>query len=211
MLRAHFFAIFAAGSLIAGPLPANAVTWPSSLKVLPGGYPMAGDACRRIGETQATADYLDDSATLVGCPDATSAERLPGRVVGYVGGITLLSIPNGDTMRPGDGDGQGDATVGGTKYNATAPIPCTHVGSKSGTCPAGVTRSPDQIAIEIQLPNGRQRLLLFDGAGKFVTHGSAQADGSASLTSNARRERDWTIVMVGKEQYRIPDAFVLGD
>src|SRR5512139_3989840 len=75
-----------------------------------------------------------------------------------------------------------DATVVGTQYNATASVPCTHVGSSSPTCPAGVTRSPDQIAVEIDIPGGK-RLLLFDGKGIFVTHGSAEADGSASLTS----------------------------
>jgi hypothetical protein len=52
---------------------------------------------------------------------------------------------------------------------------------------------------------------LFDGKGKFVTHGSSEADGSAALSSSSRREGDWTVVNVGKEQYRIPDAFIIGD
>lgn len=115
-----------------------------------------------------------------------------------------------DAVRSGDGDGQGDATVAGTQYSATASIPCANVGGQSPTCSAGVSRSPEQIAIEIEIPNGK-RLLLFDGKGKFVTHGSAEADGSAGLISSSRRDGDWTVVSVGKEQYRIPDAFILGD
>lgn len=115
-----------------------------------------------------------------------------------------------DAARSAGWEGQQDATVAGTQYNATASVPCAHVGASSPTCPAGVTRSPDQIAVEIDIPSGK-RLLLFDGKGKFVTHGSAEADGSAALMSSARREADWTVVTVGKEQYRIPDAFVLGD
>lgn len=70
----------------------------------------------------------------------------------------------------------------------------------------------DQVlSIEVSLPDGGVRLLLFDGKGAFVTHVSAEADGSAALSSSARRERDWTIITVGKEVYRIPDVFVLGD
>lgn len=104
-----------------------------------------------------------------------------------------------------------DQKVAGTDYNAVASVPCAHVGSGATTCEAGITRAPDQITVEIQIPGSRQRVLFFDGAGKFISHGSAQADGSAALQSSATRSDDWTIVKVGKEEYRIPDAFVLGD
>ena len=71
-------------------------------------YPKAGDPCRRIGESAATVDYLDDSATLVGCPgDASSAAAQAladrGKVVGTHAGVTLISVPAGDA-NPGLGN-----------------------------------------------------------------------------------------------------------
>ncbi len=81
-----------------------ATAWPSSLVVLGNGYPRPGDACRRVGESAATVDYLDDSAQLVGCPTAdaaavATATALGGREVGKVdgpaGAITLISVPQG--------------------------------------------------------------------------------------------------------------------
>lgn len=74
--------------------------WPESLNVIGDGYPNIGDACRRIGESAATSDFLDDAADLVGCPGkpddgaATAiAVESRGRVVGEVDGVTLLSVP----------------------------------------------------------------------------------------------------------------------
>ncbi|QNP43743.1 hypothetical protein H9L15_03500 [Sphingomonas daechungensis] len=176
------------------------------------GFPKSGDPCQRVGETEATVDFLDDSATLVGCPNKETASQIKGQAVGEVNGVILILVPHGDTIASDStANGEGDVKVPDTKYNATASVPCVNVGSADATCPAGVTRSPDQIAVEIQLPKRRQRVLLFDGKGKFVTHSSSQADGSAALQSSATRRDDWTIVTVGKEEYRIPDAFVLGD
>ncbi|QIK96774.1 hypothetical protein G7076_10315 [Sphingomonas sp. HDW15A] len=111
----------------------------------------------------------------------------------------------------GDGDGQGDATVAGTDFQATARIPCRGVGSAAGTCQAGVTRGPDQIAVEVSLPSGRTRSLLFDGKGKFITIASSQADGTAAWKVSSRRDGDTTVIQAGPETYRVPDAFVVGD
>jgi hypothetical protein len=74
-----------------GPVPESA--WPASLKVMGGGFPSPGDACRRIGESQATLNYLDHTAMLVGCLSAADAARLGGRIVGTVDDVTLVSIP----------------------------------------------------------------------------------------------------------------------
>ena len=79
--------------------PATTVTvWPASLNVLGDGYPKSGDVCRRIGESMATTDFLDDSAILIGCPtsEPQAIAAVGGRQVGAVDGITLISVPQGD-------------------------------------------------------------------------------------------------------------------
>jgi hypothetical protein len=83
--------------------PADQVTettWPASLKVMGDGFPNPGDECRRIGESQATVNYLDHTATLAGCLSAADAAKLGGRIVGTVDGVTLVSIPT-DAARLG--------------------------------------------------------------------------------------------------------------
>jgi hypothetical protein len=188
--------------------PAAGDAWPSSLKIVGDGYPKAGDPCQRIGESAATADLLDDSADLAGCRDPQAAAALGGKVVATIDGVTLVSVPR---ARAGDGDGQGDALVPGTNYNAVADIPCSGVGDARTSCKAGVTRSADQIAVDVTLANGGLRTLLFDGQGAFVTVSQSQADGSAAYDVAGRREDDWTVITAGPETYRVPDVFVRGD
>jgi hypothetical protein len=72
---------------------ATQATWPSSLPVFGDGFPNPGDACRRVGESAETANYLDHTATLVGCLSAVDAAKLGGSVVATVDGVTLVSVP----------------------------------------------------------------------------------------------------------------------
>lgn len=191
---------------------APTATWPVSLRVVGDGFPNAGDPCRRIGESEATVDLVDHTATLAGCLSAADAAQLSGRVVATVDGVTLVSVPGG-TAVPGDGDGQGDANVPGTGYNATAQIRCSgYTGAPAGMCDAGVVRGTETgTYVEVTLPDGRTRTIFFNDDGSFLSFSTAEADGTAAMAIGSSREGDTTIATLGTERYEIPDAFVMGD
>jgi hypothetical protein len=176
------------------------------------GFPNPGDACRRIGESEATVDYLDHTATLAGCLSSEDATQLGGTVVATIDGVTLVSVP-GTPATAGDGDGQGDATVAGTPYHATAQIPCAgYEGAPAGMCDAGVVRGTETgTYVEVALPDGRKRTIFFNNDGSFLSFSTAEADGTAAMEIASRREGDTTIATLGTERYEIPDAFVQGD
>lgn len=196
----------------AAPAAATAATWPASLTVVGDGFPNAGDPCRVIGESAATADFLDHTATLAGCLSAEDAAGLGGRVVATVDGVTLVSVPTAAAM-PGDGDGQGDTMVPGTAYNATAQIRCSgYEGAAAGMCDAGVVRGTETgTYVEVALPDGRKRTIFFNVDGSFLSFSTAEADGTAAMPISSTREGDTTIATLGTERYEIPDAFVMGD
>ena len=62
-------------------------------------YPGPLDVCKVIGENDLTRNYLDDSATLVGCPDGETGairdrQREGGQIVDTVGSWVLISVPD---------------------------------------------------------------------------------------------------------------------
>lgn len=187
-------------------------TWPASLNVMGDGFPNAGDACRRLGESEATMDFLDHTATLAGCLSADDAAKLGGRVVGTVDGVTLVSVPDSAAV-PGDGDGQGDGKVAGTNYHATAPISCAgYKGAAKGTCEAGVVRDGENGPyVEVTMPDGVKRTIFFNKDGSFLSFSTAQADGTAAMKIGSSREGDTTIATLGSERYEIPDVLIQGD
>jgi hypothetical protein len=77
------------------PEKAAQPTWPASLIVVGNGFPNPGDPCRKIGESAATVNYLDHTATLAGCLSTADAEKLGGRVVANIDGVILVSVPDG--------------------------------------------------------------------------------------------------------------------
>jgi hypothetical protein len=193
----------ASGTIVAG-------SWPETLTVVGKGFPNAGDPCRVIGETAATINYLDDSATLAGCLTTSDAAQLNGRVVGEVDGVILVSVPS---KASGDGDGQGDAKVAGSIYNATAQIRCSgYRGEAAAMCDAGVVRNTETgTYVDVTLSDDTKRTIFFDKKGNFLSFSTAEADGTAAMKSTARREGDTIIATLGSERYEIPDVFVLGD
>jgi hypothetical protein len=186
--------------------------WPASLTVVGDGFPNSGDVCRKIGETAATVNYLDDSATLAGCLTAEDAAKLDGKVVGEVDGVTLVSVP-ANANQAGDGDGEGDAKVSGTNYNATAQIRCSgYKGAATGMCDAGVVRNTETgTYVDVTLAGDAKRTIFFNKDGSFLSFGTAEADGTAKMKAASKREGDSTIATLGTEKYEIPDVFVKGD
>ena len=62
------------------------------------GYRGDGDQCRRLGESAATAEFLDDAADLVGCPEGMEnlgifAIDTGGVEVARLQGYVLYSVP----------------------------------------------------------------------------------------------------------------------
>lgn len=199
----------AAAAASMGP-QTSALAWPGSLNVLGEGFPHPGDVCRRLGESTVTAAFLDHTATLAGCPSVEAASALGGTVVGTVDGITLVSVPNA-TATPGEGDGQGDATVAGTPYHAVAKIRCSGIPEATeGLCEAGVVRSAEGPIVDVMLADGVKRVILFNADGSFLTFSTSEADGTAALAISSSREGDTTVATLGNERYEIPDAFVVG-
>jgi hypothetical protein len=185
----------------------GAFAWPASLTVVGDGFPAPGNPCRRIGETAATIDLLDDSAALVGCPTREDADKLGGRFLKTVDGVVLISVPNGVTA-----GGGGDALVAGTNYNATAQVTCSgYKGSAPGKCDAGVIRGGETgTTVEVMLADGMKRVIFFNPDGSFLSFSTAEADGTAAMAISSQKKGDVTIARIGTEAYEIPDAFVMG-
>ncbi len=182
--------------------------FPASLAAFGDGYPQAGDPCRKLGESEATANWLDDKSVLAGCPSRESADRLGGSIVETVEGIFLVSVPV-----KGKHGGEGDALVPGTDFHAVATIDCAvRDTAPLGECEAGVKREwgPDgSTLVEVTKPDGSKRAIFFDGRMAYGADG-AQADGSAGWTFKARRNADESIVTFGPERYVVPDALIFG-
>ena len=94
-----FFAFVALAACETDPGPVEYT--PPSASGLVSGAPFPGplDVCKVIGENDATREFLDDSATLVGCPVGETGairdrRREGGTIVGQQGAWVLISVPD---------------------------------------------------------------------------------------------------------------------
>lgn len=98
MLR--FAIIPPALAILTACTPGASYTSPEDSGLVPiRAYPAAGDVCVVVGESPATQEYLDHTATLVACPLTEAgaiADRAAegGDLVAIAGDWQLISIPN---------------------------------------------------------------------------------------------------------------------
>ncbi|WP_237452012.1 hypothetical protein [Qipengyuania algicida] len=183
---------------------------PGTLAPFGEGYPESGDPCRRLGESSATSNWLDDDAVLVGCAKAEDAKPLGGKIVDTVQGVTILSIPMAEADIPHNSH---DVLVPGTDFNATTTLKCGMDRAKpTESCPAGVKRNwgiDGTAMVVVTKPDGRKRALFFRD-GKPLNADSSQADSSAGWTFTGIRKGDEVTIHFGPETYVVPDALVEG-
>ncbi|RKT22362.1 hypothetical protein B0G69_5817 [Paraburkholderia sp. RAU2J] len=202
--------------------------WPASLAPFGDGYPKAGDACRRLGESPATSAYLDHTATLVGCPggaDSASVRAMlrdhRGHVVGQAEGVTLISVPMDAAMsRAATGQKNGHKNghknehpkTKGTAFSATGKLPCARsAGQIAGMCRFVVTRHSDRTAnVTVYWPPGGARTIFFGADGAVIGVSTTATDQSLAQKAVARKNGEVNLISVGDERYEITDSILSG-
>jgi hypothetical protein len=198
----------------------EAFAWPASLAPFGDGYPKAGDACRRLGESSATSAYLDHTATLVGCPggaDSASVRDMlrehRGHVVGEAKGVTLISVPMDAAMSSvASGHQNEHPKTNGTAFSATGTLPCARsAGQIAGMCRFGVTRHRDRTAkVTVYWPGRGARTIFFGADGAVTGVSTTATDQSLADKAIARKNGEVNLISVGDERYEIADSILSG-
>ncbi|NIF53458.1 hypothetical protein F3J19_15350 [Burkholderia sp. Ax-1724] len=193
--------------------------WPASFVVLGDGYPHAGDVCRRLGESSATANYLDHTAMLVGCPGLRNSadvhailDHRRARVVGETDGVTLISIATEGGPAADDRSWPAQTPDKDMYFSTTGTLPCERGGGKTKTmCKYGVVRHGNHSAsVVIYWPDGNTRVILFNAHGRVL--GAAMKAGDRPMPGNTltRNNAGINLISIGDERYEIEDAVLSG-
>jgi hypothetical protein len=196
---------------------ANRFEWPASFVVLGDGYPHSGDACRRLGESAATANYLDHTSMLVGCPgasDSAAVRAIVGhhrhaRVVGEADRVTLISI---STERGPVGSQNSHAPLTESPISATGTLPCERDNGQTKTmCKFGVVHHSDRSnTVVVYWPDGTTRAIFFGVNGRVVGTAAAASDRPMPGNTLTRKHAGINLISVGNERYEIEDTVLSG-
>jgi hypothetical protein len=191
--------------------------WPASFVVLGDGYPHSGDTCRRLGESTATANYLDHMAMLVGCPGTSDSAAVrailkhhrDARVVGHADGVTLISIStegapieSQKSLRP---EKQ-------SPISATGTLPCERGNGQTRTmCKFGVEHHSDRsTTVVVYWPDGATRAIFFGVSGRVIGTAASASDQPMPGDTVTRKSAGINLISVGNERYEIEDSVLSG-
>lgn len=191
--------------------------WPASFVVLGDGYPHSGDACRRLGESAATANYLDHMAMLVGCPGSTDSaavrailgQQRHARVVGRANGVTLISI---STEADPAGSQQSHAQPKLSPIGASGTLPCERGNGQTKTmCKFGVVHHSDRsTTVVVYWPDGVTRAIFFGITGRVIGTAASASDRPMPGDTVTRKHAGINLISVGNERYEIEDSVLSG-
>jgi hypothetical protein len=191
--------------------------WPASLVVLGDGYPHSGDACRRLGESSATANYLDHMAMLVGCPGSSDSAAVRAilehhryaRLVGHTDGVTLISI----STEAAPIDSQKSLTPEKqSPISATGTLPCERGNGQTRTmCKFGVEHHRDRsTTVVVYWPDGATRAIFFGVSGRVIGTAASASDRPMPGDTVTRKHAGVNLISVGNERYEIEDSVLSG-
>ncbi|MGF6964419.1 hypothetical protein OKW43_001424 [Paraburkholderia sp. WC7.3g] len=191
--------------------------WPATFVVLGDGYPHSGDACRRLGESTATVNYLDHMAMLVGCPgsrDSAAVRAIVGRqrharVVGEADGVTLISI---STESAQTGSQTRHVPVKESPISASGTLPCERGNGQTKTmCKFGVVHHSDrQTTVVVYWPDGATRAIFFGVDGRVMGTATSASDRPMPGDTLTRKHAGINLISVGNERYEVEDTVLSG-
>ncbi|KXU85196.1 hypothetical protein CI15_21860 [Paraburkholderia monticola] len=191
--------------------------WPASFVVLGDGYPHSGDTCRRLGESTATANYLDHMAMLVGCPgssDSAAARAILehhryARAVGHADGVTLISISTEGAPIDSQKSVKPEKP---SPISATGTLPCERGNGQTRTmCKFGVEHHGDRsTTVVVYWPDGATRAIFFGVSGRVIGTAASASDQPMPGNTLTRKNAGINLISIGNERYEIEDSVLSG-
>ncbi|NML32576.1 hypothetical protein [Paraburkholderia antibiotica] len=202
--------------------PADPFAWPSSFVVLGDGYPHSGDVCRRLGESAATANYLDHTAMLVGCPGPGNSaaahqilQRRHARVVGETDGVTLISIATESTPASHQNDRKHHTPTKASPFATTGTLPCERGDGPTRTrtmCKFGIVHHDDRsTTVVVYWPDDETRAIFFSANGRVIGTAATASDRPTSGNTLTQKNAGVNRISVSHERYEIEDKLLTGN